>query len=153
MTTLILAGEVIVAAVPTVDVRDDAIVTPDGIFPFAAGVTGTQTVDSLPADFRADRYVWRDGALVRLPDPPAPPAPVPAEVTNFQARAALIGAGLFDQVDTAVRTSGNAVAVQAWDYANTITRNGTLVNAIGAGLGLSAEQLDDLFRAAAVIEA
>jgi hypothetical protein len=71
-TALILAGEVIVAVASLVETREDAIVTPDGVFPFAAGVTGTQTVDSLPADFRADRYVWRGGALVRLPDPPPP---------------------------------------------------------------------------------
>lgn len=83
MTTLILAGEVIVAVAGLVETREDAIVTPDGVFPFAAGVTGTQTVDSLPADFRSDRYVWRDGALERLPDPDPPP------MTAEQALAAL----------------------------------------------------------------
>jgi hypothetical protein len=97
---------------------------------------------------------WRIvGGTPVPPDASPRPAPVPTSVTNFQARAALIGAALFDQVDAAVRTSGDPIAVQAWDYANTITRHGTLVNAIGTGLGLTSEQLDDLFRQAATIEA
>ena len=78
MTTIILAGEVIVAVASLVETREDAIVTPDGVFPFASGVTGTQTVDSLPADFRSNRYVWRDGALERLPDPPPTQAEIDA---------------------------------------------------------------------------
>jgi hypothetical protein len=78
MTTLILAGEVIVAVASLVETREDAIVTPNGVFPFAAGVTGAQVVDSLPADFRSDRYVWRDGALERLPDPPPTQAEIDA---------------------------------------------------------------------------
>ena len=153
MITLLLAGSAVVAASADVQTIPGGYQTPDGIYPTSAGITGTATVDALPADFAIDRYEWGGTELVRLPDPPAPPTPVPAEVTNFQARAALIGAGLFDQVDTAIRASGNAVAVQAWDYANVITRTGTLVTAMAAQLGLSAEQLDDLFRAAAGIEA
>ena len=78
MTTLILAGEVIVAAAASVKTTDTGILTPDGVFPFAAGVTGTATVDSLPADFRSDRYVWQGGALVRLPDPPPTQAEIDA---------------------------------------------------------------------------
>lgn len=80
-------------------------------------------------------------------------APVPFKVTNFQARAALMAADLFDQVDTALKTGGDAVALQAWEYANDVTRGGALVNGLAASLGWTQEQLDDLFRAAAVIEA
>jgi hypothetical protein len=83
MTTLILKDEEIVAAVRLVEETPAGYISPDGVFPFAAGVTGTTTVDSLPADFRSDRYVWRDGALERLPDPDPPP------MTAEQARAAL----------------------------------------------------------------
>lgn len=70
MTTLILAGEVIVAVASLVETREDAIVTPDGIFPFAANVTGTVNVDVLPADFAPHRYRYVDGQLVCQPDPP-----------------------------------------------------------------------------------
>ena len=80
--------------------------------------------------------------------------PVPPSVTNFQARAALLAAGLFDQVDTAIKAQpANSTARQAWEYANELTRNGVLVNSMAEALGLSAEQLDTLFRQAAAIEA
>lgn len=80
-------------------------------------------------------------------------APVPQRVTNFQARAALMAAGLFDQVDTALKTAGDPMALQAWEYANEVARGGALVNGLVASLGWTHAQLDDLFRVAALIEA
>lgn len=85
-----------------------------------------------------------------------PPAvvPVPASVTNFQARAALLAAGLFDQVNDAMLAKpANSTDRQAWEYANELTRSGTLVNSMAETLGFTAAQLDDLFRTAATIEA
>ncbi|SMF72290.1 hypothetical protein SAMN02982917_4130 [Azospirillum oryzae] len=80
--------------------------------------------------------------------------PVPAAVTNFQARAALLAAGLFAQVNDAMKAQpADSAAYQAWEYANDITRTGTLVNSVAEMLGLTAAQLDDLFRQAATIEA
>jgi hypothetical protein len=154
-TTLILAGDVIVAAIDgavTFDAASSTYVTPDGRFPMAAGVTGTATVDSLPPGFRSDRYVWQGGALVALPEPPAPPAPVPAEVTNYQAREALRAAGLLASVK-AVVASADESTQDAWEYTNVFTRNGILVNAIGSGLGLTSDELDELFRQAVTIQA
>jgi len=81
----------------------------------------------------------------------AGPDPVPTAVTNFQARAAFMAADLFEQVDGAVRAQGGA-AFQAWEYANEFTRTGALVTGLAA-LGITDAQLDDLFRAAARIEA
>lgn len=97
------------------------------------------------------RWRWDGSALVAYTPPPAP-VPVPASVTNFQARAALIDAGLFDKADAAVRASGDARAVQAWDYANNFYRASALIDAIGGALGLTAARTDDLFRAAELIE-
>ena len=80
--------------------------------------------------------------------------PVPAAVTNFQARAALLAAGLFAQVNDAMKAQpADSAAFQAWEYANEITRGGELVNSMAAALGFTAAQLDDLFRLAATIEA
>lgn len=80
--------------------------------------------------------------------------PVPQAVTNFQARAVLLAAGLFDRVnDALLALPANATARQAWEYANKLTRTGTLVNSMAETLGFTAAQLDDLFRQAATIEA
>ena len=79
-------------------------------------------------------------------------APVPDAVTNYQARAALIAAGLFDKADAAVRASGDPKAVQAWDYANNFYRSSPFIAKLGGDLGLADSQIDDLFRAAAAID-
>ena len=83
---------------------------------------------------------------------PEPP-PVPEKVTNFQARAALRRARMFSLVDAAVKASGNDEALDAWEYANHVYRNGVLVQTMAAGLGLTPPQIDDLFRNADGIEA
>lgn len=82
----------------------------------------------------------------------APPEPVPEMVTNFQARAALRRAGLLETVHAAVQAAGGE-AWDAWEYANHLYRNGALVVGMAAALGLTEEQIDNLFRTAANIEA
>lgn len=74
--------------------------------------------------------------------------PVPQSVTNFQARAALMDAGLFEEADSAVRAAGG-IAFQAWEYAGVFERRSPLIDALGKGLGLSDAEIDGLFIAAA----
>jgi hypothetical protein len=77
-----------------------------------------------------------------------------SSITNFQARAALLQAGLFNQVnDALLALPADSAERQAWEYANELTRHGTLVNAVTADLGINQAQLDDLFRVGATIEA
>lgn len=89
---------------------------------------------------------------------PLLPGAVPSFVTNAQARVILLrtpsgpGRTLFDDVDAACHAVGGET-LQFWDYANEITRNGQLVRNLAAQLGLTDEQLDDLFREAKKIEA
>lgn len=99
------------------------------------------------------------GRVIPQPPLPGPPPAVPAEVTNFQARAVLMqmpganpGPTLFDDVNAALQAMGGT-GWQAWEYANTISRNGALVSQMAAAFGLDDAQLDDLFRQAATIEA
>jgi hypothetical protein len=87
MIFLILAGEAIVATSTVIETTPDAVVTPDGVFPFKAGITGTATVTSLPSDFRPDLYVWQGGGLVRLPDPPV----LAPQITSMSFAQLLIG--------------------------------------------------------------
>lgn len=79
------------------------------------------------------------------------PGYVPKSVTNFQARAALIQAGLFASIDAAVKGSGDTTMLQAWEYANIYSRDSTFIRQMGAALGLDSQQIDDLFVAAAQV--
>ncbi|PWE32788.1 hypothetical protein DDZ14_08560 [Maritimibacter sp. 55A14] len=92
----------------------------------------------------------------------APPAPDPAEalaaeragmiVSKFQAKVALLQAGLLSQVETAIQ-SADAVTQLAWAEANEFHRDSPAIAALSAAIGLSETEVDDLFRAAAVIAA
>lgn len=83
-----------------------------------------------------------------------PPAPsVPEMVTNYQARAALLQAGLFVTVDAMVKAmEPTQPAFQAWEFANNFYRNSEFINTLGAGLGLSSAEIDSLFILAASID-
>ena len=72
----------------------------------------------------------------------------PKEVTMRQARLALLGAGLLTQVGTAIAgmSSPQKEAAQIeWEYSNSLHRAQPLVVQLGAALGLTSAQLDDLF--------
>jgi hypothetical protein len=94
---------------------------------------------------------WQDDYLcLGQEDPPPPP---PEAVTARQARLALLGAGLLDNVDAALATISDPQARRAaeieWEYALEIRRDSPLVAELAPLLGLTDEQVDDLFRAAA----
>lgn len=81
--------------------------------------------------------------------PPPPPPVIPTSVTMRQARLALFDAGLLSQVDAAI--SQNPRAQIEWEYATTVERNSELTQSLASGLGLTEQQLDDLFTTAAAL--
>ncbi|MBP0492152.1 hypothetical protein [Roseomonas indoligenes] len=92
-----------------------------------------------------------DGSTFTAPAPvEAPEDPVPTSITPRQARLALLQAGLLDEVDAAVAAAGRAAQLE-WEYATIVERNGALVERLAAGIPLTDQQVDDLFRAAAAL--
>ena len=80
------------------------------------------------------------------------PPPVPASVTMRQARLALLNAGLLGLVDAAIASMPGPqkeAALIEWEYAATVERGSALIDQLAPALGLSSEQMDALFRAAA----
>lgn len=82
---------------------------------------------------------------------PADPIPVPVitSVTMRQARLALLGAGLLDDVDAAIAAITDPVQRKAaeieWEYAQTVDRNSPFTRQLAQGLGLTDEQKNELF--------
>ncbi len=77
---------------------------------------------------------------------------VPVSVTMRQGRLALLGAGLLDDVDAALaaipdETMRRAAQIE-WEYAQTIDRHSAWVDGLADALGLTGDQLDNLFVAA-----
>jgi hypothetical protein len=81
-----------------------------------------------------------------------PYVPVPQTVTMRQARLALLGAGLLDDVSVAINSlpSPQKEAAQIeWEYSQEVHRNKELVAMLLPALGLTQAQADELFIAAA----
>lgn len=98
-------------------------------------------------------WMW-DGETASPPPPPPPPPVVPQEITMRQARLALLAAGHLDGVQPALDALSEpqrAAAQIEWEYAATLKREHPLVLSLGTALGLSSEDVDALFVAAAAI--
>lgn len=77
-----------------------------------------------------------------------------AQVSAFQARAALNAAGLREKVESTMSDPATDQTVKdAWEYATTFKRNSPTVLTLATELGLTDEQLDNLFVQAKDIEA
>ncbi len=101
-----------------------------------------------PANVVRRAFVTED-----MPPPPPPgPAPVPKVVSRFQAQAALLAAGTLGMVRAAV-AQASAFDKLAWEEAAEFRRSSPTLNNLAAAMGMTQQELDDLFRAAVQIEA
>ena len=113
-------------------------------------LAGNGEIVEFPADAVVPGMLW-DGAVLSNPPPPEPDPPgVPHSVSMRQARLALLGAGLLDSVDAVVAQSPRAVQIE-WEFATDVWRDRDLVASLGGALGLTDDQIDGLFIAAAAI--
>lgn len=102
-----------------------------------------------PVEVRA-RWRWTESGPLTVAAPDLPP--VPEVVSRFQARAALHIAGLLVQAEAAV-AAADPLAQMAWADAQEFRRNSPTIAALSVAIGLTAEQVDDLFRSAVQIVA
>jgi hypothetical protein len=111
---------------------------------------GMMLVEGRPVQ---DGDVWRQ-VWDEVPAPPPEPPAVPQTISPFQARAALLGAGLLDTVEAMLAHPDTPRTHRiAWEFATEIRRASPLVVALAGALGLDEATLDALFIAAAGIEA
>lgn len=94
-------------------------------------------------------YDCSTGETTTVPYTPAP-TPVPASVTPRQAKLALLAAGHLTNVEAAIAAANTATQIN-WREATEFLRTDPLVGSIGAGLGLTSSQIDDLFKLAATL--
>lgn len=81
--------------------------------------------------------------------PAPPPSLIPSEVTMRQARDVLIDMDLIDQVEAAIDAIADPLAKRkarnAWEYSSAVQRGNGLLAQLAPALGLTSEQLDNLF--------
>src|SRR5690625_1881611 len=100
-----------------------------------------------------DTYDPETGEFTR-PEPPPYIEPVPDAVSQRRARLALLNAGLLSQAEAVFESlpePQRTAALIEWEYATHISRHTQLVATLTPALGLSEEEVDNLFRAAAQI--
>ena len=84
--------------------------------------------------------------------PPPNPVQIPQEITMRQARLALLDIGLLANVQTAINTLPEPDKTKAqieWEYSNALQRDNPFVTTLGTALGLSSDDIDNLFITAA----
>lgn len=82
----------------------------------------------------------------------APAAPVPDLVSMRQARLGLLNAGLLDDVEAAIITMdepGRTATQIEWEYSTEVSRTSPTTAMLAGVLGLTEDQIDELFRQAA----
>ena len=83
-----------------------------------------------------------------------PPASVPQSVTMRQARQAMLYSGILTQVDALIAAmpgeEGESARID-WNHARDVKRDWPLIAVLGPQLGLTEQQIDDLFIYAATV--
>ena len=127
--------------VPLASVADPAFADFSQAFN-AAAVAELETAKTTITNLQAE--VTRLEALV---PPPVDPNVVPEFVTAVQGRLALHRAGLLVTVEQAVATANGETQI-FWEYSAEWHRNNTVLSALAEAIGLTSEQVDDMFRTA-----
>ena len=97
---------------------------------------------------------WQVVALTAAEIAAITKAKVPASVTMRQGRLALLAAGKLAQVDAAIASlpePQKSAALIEWNVSNELQRGNAFVATLGAALGLSDAQVDQLFITAAAL--
>jgi hypothetical protein len=100
----------------------------------------------------AEYLAWVEAG--NTPEDPPYVAPVPQIVSRFQAKAVLLNEGLLSQVEALMQDANTPELYRlAWAEAREFERASPTVAAMSAALGLTEQQVDDLFVAASKITA
>jgi hypothetical protein len=118
------------------------------------GWTRSQPPELQPGEYA--RFSGKDGWSIfdYYPEIIPPPDPVPQSVTMRQARLALLQQGILAQVDTVIDSLDEperSAAKIEWEYSQSVERERPFVQALAPGLGLTDDDLDNLFKLAATL--
>lgn len=107
----------------------------------------------MPDAFRADSVApaTPNRCFALLAPPPTFDPPVPTSIPAWKGKAALREAGLLDAAEVAVASAGGRVQ-DAWAGAAEWSRNSDFLLSLATGLGLTEQQIDDMFRSADAIQ-
>lgn len=86
--------------------------------------------------------------VIRTQDPATLPPAVPFSITPRQCRLILLAQGLLADVEAMITQQDEATRI-TWEFASEFRRDDPLLNQLAVNLGLTPEQIDQFFIAAA----
>lgn len=108
--------------------------------------TANESITVLPEWANNALTAW-EVANTPLPDPEPQ---IPSVVSMRQARLALLQEGLLATVNTAIEAGSEADKI-TWEYATEVNRSEPLVQNMAVSLGVTQQQMDDLFTLASTL--
>ncbi len=105
-------------------------------------ITNAQTGETTIRQYTPEEIAAREAAALA--------ASVPQSVTPRQVRLLLLGQGLLSQVEELIAAQDEATKI-TWQYALEFKRNDPLLTSLAATLGLTDQQVDEFFIAAAAL--
>ena len=99
----------------------------------------------------AEYQAWLAEGNTPLPAPPIPIV-VPQQVPMWAVRTVLAQDNLFDQAQALVTASSDIALKNIWEYGNYALRLSPAINSLAVALGLTSEQVDQMFIAANALE-
>ena len=113
-----------------------------------------QSIGAVRADTAAIGDLYNDGVFT-TPKIQEEVPKIPESIAMWQARSALIDAGLLDDIDAFLANIPDATerkkAQVKWEFSNTVRRDDPLLAAVVVKMGITNQQLDALFIAAAAL--
>lgn len=111
------------------------------------------TVEPPTGGARVVREIVPDFTMPPQPQEIEPAKDVPQSITRLQAKIALSQTGLLEQIQGMMAgLPSTDIQRLAWENALQFERDSAMVNGMAAAIGITQDQLDDLFIAAAAIE-
>lgn len=107
------------------------------------------------ASVQADTHYYdpSDATIKTSPSPIVTPKVI-SSVTMRQARKALLRAGKLAQVESAIASMTGDAGAEArieWEYSNEVLRDQPLTQSLAAALGMTDQEMDDLFTTASTL--
>lgn len=102
------------------------------------------TGDWLNTSNNSEYIAWIAEGNTPLPYVPPPPT-IPQQVPMWAVRTVLQNDGLFDHAQALIDSSTDNALKNVWEYGNFADRNSSAINSLAAALGLTSDQVDQMF--------
>ena len=107
-------------------------------------IEDNNSVTTSPVDPSADYWPAYEEWLKNNPYVPPPPA-IPQQVPMWAVRTVLQNDGLFDQAQALIEASTDNALKNVWEYGNFADRNSNAIASLATALGLTEQQVDQMF--------